>query len=201
MLSLYLPGVSGIHRLPAGLKLAAVAALGTTVMLIPVWPVLAAILLVITSLYAVAHIPARHIARLARNVAMLALVIIALQWWLATATAGVTLSLRLASLIFAANLMTLTTPLSSLIATVETLVKPLSRLGVRPDRIGIAVGLTLNFIPLLSEQGARIREAQSARGVRAPFTFLVPLIISTVRLADGVGEALEVRTAGQGDPA
>jgi biotin transport system permease protein len=85
--------------------------------------------------------------------------------------------------------------MSDLVSTVETILSPLTRLGIRPDRVGIAVSLTLRFIPVLIEQGSRIREAQAARRVKAPLTFLVPLIIRTLRMADGVGEALEVRSS------
>ena len=122
------------------------------------------------------------------------IVIVGFQWLFSSALVAAIVGLRILFLITAANLLTLTTSMSELISTVETILSPFSRFGLRPEKVGIAIGLALRFIPVLIEQGTKIREAQAARGVTAPFTYLVPLIIRTLRMADGVGEALEVRS-------
>ncbi|MDR0285315.1 MAG: energy-coupling factor transporter transmembrane protein EcfT [Propionibacteriaceae bacterium] len=193
MLSLYLTGHTLVHRVPAGVKLGLLALMGTAAMLVTAWPALAAGLLAVIGLYGVARLPPGAVWRSLRSVLAIVAVIIACQWLLTSAATALVVGLRILILIAAANLVTWTTPMSNLIATVERLLAPLTRFGVHPERVGLALALTLHFIPVLAERGARIREAQAARGVRARFTYLVPLIISTVRMADGVGEALEVR--------
>ncbi len=193
MLSLYLPGTSVLHRAPVWLKLLTMALIGLAVMVAPS-PVFAAVVLgCVLGSYAVAAVPLATLWRLTRMVLLLVVVIVACQWFFSSWQLAVLVGLRLLCLVTAANLLTLTTRTSDLIAAVETLLAPLARFGLRPERVGIAVALTMRFIPVLSEQGRRVREAQAARGVTARTTFVVPLIISTLRMADGVGEALEAR--------
>jgi len=193
VLSLYIPGNSPIHRLPAWLKLLALFLTGTAVMVVP-WPLAAGtgVVLVIAG-YAVARIPARTVWRLTRTVLILVAAVAGCQWYFSSAELALLVALRILYLVAGANLVTLTTPTASLIATVETVFTPLARFGVRPERIGLAIALALRFIPVLGDQGRRIREAQAARGVKAPLTYLIPLVIRTLRMAESVGEALESR--------
>ncbi|MCL2784696.1 MAG: energy-coupling factor transporter transmembrane protein EcfT [Propionibacteriaceae bacterium] len=193
MLSLFTPGNSLIHRTPAWVKLLMLAILGTTAMLISSAIILGAGLALIALGYITARVPWRLVWRISRMVVLFVGLIAAVQWLFMSAHSGLVVGLRITILVTAANLLTLTTSMTDLISAVETWLKPLMRVGVRPDRVGIAIALTLRFIPVLIEQGRCIREAQAARGVKARFTYLVPLIIRTLRMADGVGEALEVR--------
>ncbi|MCL2482975.1 MAG: energy-coupling factor transporter transmembrane protein EcfT [Propionibacteriaceae bacterium] len=197
MVSLYLRGDSLVHRAPAWLKLALLCVCGTAAMLVNSPVILGVALAAVSVAYAVARIPASVVWRVSRTIVVFVLVIAGCQWFFTSLSVAVVISLRILFLVAAANLLTLTTEMSSLIATVDTILGPLRRWGLDPDKVGIAIALTLRFIPVLVEQGAMIREAQSARGVKARFTYLVPLIIRTLRMAEGVGEALEVRgTAG-----
>ena len=196
MLSLYIPGTTLIHRAYAWVKLLILCLCGTAVMLIDSPIIVGCGVLMVALLYTIARIPLRIVWRMSRMLLLFILIIIGFQWWFSSATLAILTGLRILFLVAAANLLTLTTSMSDLISTVETLLKPLSRFGVRPERVGLAIGLALRFIPSLVEQSALIREAHSARGVHSRFTYLVPLIIRTLRMADGVGEALEVRGAG-----
>jgi len=196
MLSLYVPGTTLVHRAYAWLKLVILCVCGTTVMVIPSPIIVGCGVAAVALLYVAARIPVRIVWRMTRTLLLFILVIMGFQWYFSSVWLAILVGLRILFLVAAANLLTLTTSMSDLIATVETLLKPFSRFGLHPERVGLAIGLTLRFIPSLVEQGALIREAQAARGVRSPFTYLVPLVIRTLRMADGVGEALEVRGAG-----
>ena len=193
MLSLYVPGVSPIHRTPAWFKLLILCIVGTATMIVSSPVVLALEFAIIAIGYALARVPLPTIWRLTRSLLILVAIVGACQWLFSSITLAVVVSLRLICLVTAANLLTTTTPLADLISTIESALTPLARFGVKPDRVGIAIGLVLRFIPMISEQASYIRQAQAARGVRAPFTYLVPLVIRTLRMADGVGEALEAR--------
>jgi len=196
MLSLYVPGTTFVHRAYAWVKLLILCVCGTAVMLVSSPVVVGCGVAAVALLYIAARIPMATVWRTTRILFLFILVIIGFQWWFSSAPAAILVGLRILFLVAAANLLTLTTSMSDLIATVETLLKPLSRFGLHPERVGLAIGLALRFIPSLVEQGALIREAQAARGVKSRFTYLVPLIIRTLRMADAVGEALEVRGAG-----
>ncbi|MCL2736708.1 MAG: energy-coupling factor transporter transmembrane protein EcfT [Propionibacteriaceae bacterium] len=196
MLSLYVPGDSLIHRTPAWLKLLVLCVCGTAVMIIPSPVALAVGLALVVVSYAVAGIGVRVVWRASRAILVFVVVITAFQWLFSSWALALVVGERILFLVAAANLLTVTTTMSDLIATVESLLTPFARWGVRPDRAGIAIALALRFIPTLVEQGALIREAQAARGVKAPFTYLAPLIIRALRMADGVGEALEARGLG-----
>ena len=196
MLSLYVPGTTLIHRAYAWVKLLILCVCGTAVMLISSPIIVGCGVVMVALLYVAARIPIRIVWRMSRMLLLFILVIIGFQWLFSSASLAILTGLRILFLVAAANLLTLTTSMSDLISTVETLLKPLSRFGLHPERVGLAIGLALRFIPSLVEQSALIREAQSARGVHSRFTYLVPLIIRTLRMADGVGEALEVRGAG-----
>ena len=193
MLSLYVPGASAIHRAPAWVKLLILCVVGTATMVVGDPVLLALEFAAIATGYALARVPWATIWRMARSLLVLVAIVGACQWLFSSITLAVVVSLRLVCLVTAANLLTTTTPLADLISTIESALAPLARFGVKPDRLGIAIGLVLRFIPMISEQASYIRQAQAARGVRAPFTYLVPLVIRTLRMADGVGEALEAR--------
>ena len=193
MLSLYHPGRSVVHRARAGLKLAVLCVGGTLAMLTPNPWALGVALAVLAGLYALARVPARLVWRLTRHLLVFVAIVAALQWMCASAELAALVGLRLALLISGATLLTLTTRTSALVDCVEWLCRPLRVFGVRPDRIGVAVSLTLRFVPVIADRARAVREAQAARGVRTYRSFLVPLLVATLRAADGVGEALDVR--------
>ncbi|MDR2975215.1 MAG: energy-coupling factor transporter transmembrane protein EcfT [Propionibacteriaceae bacterium] len=195
MLSLYILGDSPIHRCPAWLKLLALALIGSVVMIIDSWPTLTAVLVLIIGAYVLARVPWHACWPMLRAMIIFVAIIAACQWLFGSAATVAVVSIRLTCVIMAANLVTWTTKVSDLVASIDVAVSPLTRLGVRTDRFSLAIALALRFIPVIAEQGRRIREAQAARGVRAPLTYLAPLIIKTVRMADGVGDALESRGA------
>jgi len=101
---------------------------------------------------------------------------------------------RRAALVAFAALVTLTTRTTDLVDVVVTAVTPLRRAGVHPERIGLLLLLGLRCVPLLAGLVDRVREAQIARsGAFSLSAFAVPLIISALRQADAMGEALLAR--------
>ena len=193
MLSLYTPGTSFLHRCPAWIKILSLCIGSTAVMFISSPVALGIILVAVLSGYALARIPLALLWRLTRAILVFVLLVAGLQWVFASLLLGIIVGLRILALICAANLVTCTTTTTDLVAVVEKALSPFARFGVNPEKVGIAVSLTLRFIPVLADMGARIREAQAARGVRSHTAYLVPLLVRTLRMADSVGEALEVR--------
>ncbi|GAA3045932.1 energy-coupling factor transporter transmembrane component T family protein [Actinokineospora globicatena] len=192
MLSLYHEARSPVHRSPAGAKLAVLLAVGTGLFFVRSIAALGAVLLVVALCYAVAKVPARVGLRQLRPVLPVLIAIVIAQLVLTGWVTAVLVGQRVLVLVALANLVTLTTRTSAMIDTVEAVLRPLRPLGVRPERVGLLVALTIRFVPVLKEQADQVRAAHRARGLRGT-RFLTPLLIKTLRLADGLGSAIEAR--------
>ncbi|WP_018681819.1 energy-coupling factor transporter transmembrane component T family protein [Actinokineospora enzanensis] len=199
MLSLYHEARSPVHALPAGVKLLVLLAAGSAAFLVRSVPVLAAALGVVVVLYVIARVPWRVALRQSVPVLPPLVVIAAAQGLLTGWSTAALVALRLLAVVLLANLVTLTTRTSAMVATIEALLRPLRPLGVRPERVGLVVALTIRFIPVIKEQADQVRAAQRARGARRGTGFLAPLLIKTLRLAAGLGEALDARGVGSGE--
>ncbi|MCW0215490.1 MAG: energy-coupling factor transporter transmembrane protein EcfT [Pseudonocardia sp.] len=197
-LGLYVPGGSLLHRLPAGAKFLGMLVLVTVTVLLGSPVALGAVCAVVALGYPLARIPWNRVWPLLRTLLLLAVVIGVLQTWLLDArSAGVTV-LRLVSALGAASLFTFTTRIDDVVAAIERALGPLQRFGVRPDRIGLLVGLTLQAVTTLSGIAASVREAARARGAeRSVVAFAVPFLVRTLKHADELGDALAAR--GEGD--
>ncbi|PPK65481.1 energy-coupling factor transporter transmembrane protein EcfT [Actinokineospora auranticolor] len=199
MLSLYHDARTPVHALPAGVKLSILVAVGTAVFFAGSAPVLGASLGAVALLYALARVPARVAWRQSAPVLPFLVLIVATQVLIAGWVVAALVGLRVLVLVALANLVTLTTRTSAVVAAVEAALRPLRPLGVRPERVGLVVAMTIRFIPVIKEQADLVRAAQRARGVERSTAFLVPLLVRTLRLADGLGEALDARGVGSGE--
>ncbi len=196
MLGLYVPGESLLHRAPAGLKLALLAiGLSVTTLLGSPRSVLVA-LIVVFALAALARLRARTVLAQVRPLAAVLVLIGAAQVWLADwGTAWVVCGSLLVAVLGAA-LVTLTTRTEDLLDALVTVLRPLRRLGVDPDRVALVFALTIRAVPVLAGIVEDVREARAARGAqRSARAFAVPVVIRTVRYADRLGEALIARGA------
>ena len=200
-LALYVPRASVVHRLPAGAKLLVLAALAVLLFARPTLEVAGAALLGTMAVgLGVARLPVAVLARQA----------LAVRWWLAAlfvvhalttdVPTGAHTVLRLLTLVLAAAVVTATTRVTEMTAVVQRICAPLRLVGVRPERVGLAITMALRFIPVLSERADRIRAAQAARGgsprgVRALRTTVAPLLVQVLQMAHDVSEALDARGA------
>lgn len=193
MLSLYHDARTPVHTVPAGAKLLVLAATGTALFFVPSILWLAVALAIVLGLYGLARIPwrttGRQVLGLVPFLALIMLAQVIFTGWQSAILVGE----RLLTLVLLANLVTLTTRTSAMVETIERALTPLKPLGVRPDRVGLLIAMTIRFIPVIREQAELVRSAQRARGIERSTVFLVPLLIRTLRMADGVGEALDAR--------
>ncbi|UXM95192.1 energy-coupling factor transporter transmembrane protein EcfT [Bartonella sp. HY329] len=116
------------------------------------------------------------------------------QWITIRWTDSLAITLRLAILILAANLINATTKASDMLDAFErffTLFKPL---GVNPKKIALALSLTLRFVPVLKTIADEIYEAQKARGLERSFLALfIPMLIRILKMGDDVSQAILAR--------
>ena len=131
-------------------------------------------------------------------------------WKLKITTGGiynsVFLSTRIFLLIVASAVLTYTTTPNDLTDAIERLLSPLRFIGLKNAVHTLAMMMTiaLRFIPTLVEETVRIMNAQKARGadfengklkdkINALIPILIPLLISAVRRAYELAEAMECR--------
>ena len=193
-LGLYLPGSSVIHRTTAGMKLAAMLAVGVgSIFLDHTWQVGSALLVVLVG-YGVARIPVRTALRQVRPLIWIATFVAIFHvvvngWERAFVVVGV-----IAMLVLLASLVTLTTRTTAMIDAVVTACRPLRRFGVDPERLGLLLALSIRSVPVVVGLAEEVRDAQRARGLAAsPRAFAVPLIVRSLRHADTLGDALVAR--------
>lgn len=197
-LGLYEPGDSSLHRLGAGWKLLGLLALAIAVFVLdsPLWIGCLAVLSLLG--YAFARIPPRRCLQAARTLGVLVLLVFGLQWLLLGFDGALLVGLRLVTTIGAANLFTLTTRIEDTVGSVERGLGPLRRFGVRPERLALLVGLTVQAVGTLAVIAGEVRAAARARGAgRSVTAFAVPFLVRTLRHADELGEALAARGEGE----
>ena len=111
---------------------------------------------------------------------------------------------RLFLLVLGSSLLTLTTTPVSLADGIESLLKPLKVVHFPVHELALIMSIALRFIPILTDETARIMNAQKARGgdfetgglikkVKAVIPVLIPLLISAFRRADELGDAMDAR--------
>jgi len=197
-LGLYVPGNSPLHRMPASAKLLLLvaAAIGSLFVTGP-YAALAACALVLI-LYAVARIPWRVLLVQARPIAWFGVPLLAFHVIVNGGARAVAVVGMFVALILLAALVTLTTRVVDLTDVVVRGVRPLRRLGVDPERVGLLVALGIRAVPVMVTLAAEVRDARRARGgAGGPSAYLVPLVLRALRQADRVGEALVARGAGE----
>ncbi|PZG18077.1 energy-coupling factor transporter transmembrane component T family protein [Nonomuraea aridisoli] len=190
----YVPGVSPLHRLPAGAKLAGLAVACTVLVLLPSLLALAVAAVVVAALYALSRVGAAAAWAQVRPVRWFAVVLFAFQLLFAGPETAAATVLRVVLAVALAGLVTLTTRMSAMLAALERCLSPARFVGLDPFRLSLLLSLTVRSVPVIAALAVRVREAQRARGVeRSLRAFAVPLVVGSLRHADALGEALSAR--------
>ncbi len=199
MMSGYLSATSLLHRLPAGVKLAALAGLSLLILPADDPRLLGGALVLALCVYAALGRRALRRLMLLRPLLPLLVIMFALQAWAGEWTragyaAGLASALRILLMVLLADLVTLSTPLQAMMDTLERLLTPLARFGASPRKLALAVALVLRFVPVLMASWHARQEAWRARSTRRPSLALLPgFLAETLRLADQVADALDAR--------
>lgn len=125
------PGGSTLHRAPVGLKLAVLVIASTGILIADRLLVSAAALVAALLGAAVCGIPLRFVARQLRAIALLVVILAAVQAAIGRAEQGAHAGLRLLAIAALAVLVTATTPAPAMATWVED---AFTRLRVHPDR-------------------------------------------------------------------
>ena len=114
------------------------------------------------------------------------------------------MAVRLVLIIIGSSIMTLTTKPVELTDGLEKLLYPFSKIGLPSHEIALMMTIALRFIPTLMEETDKIIKAQQARGAdfesgnllqraKALIPILVPLFVSSFRIAQDLALAMEAR--------
>jgi len=125
---------------------------------------------------------------------------------------AVFMSTRISMLILSSAMFSYSSTPTAITNGIESLLKPLNRFGLESAIHTMAMTMTiaLRFIPTLIEETQKIMNAQKARGadmesgglikrIKAMLPILIPLLISSVRRAYDLAEAMECRCYNGGE--
>lgn len=117
---------------------------------------------------------------------------------------------RFVMTILSATVLTATTTAFQLSQAVTWILKPLKKLKCPVDQFALMMGISLQFIPILSGEYHRILSAQQSRGANFNgggwrhlgklLPLLVPLLVSTFNRASELATAMEARGYIPGNP-
>lgn len=194
MHSLYSERQTWLHDIPAGIKLVLLAVLCSGLFWLQQWPALLACGAVCALLLASLGRAALGAWRMVRTLALAGVLIVAVHAWLGQATVGVGSALRMLCSASLGAMLTLSTRHGDLLEVLESVLAPLGRWGVRPERIALQLGLMLRFTEHFFVQWKRLDDAHRARSGRpGSWRLLGPLTIQMLVSARRVADALQIR--------
>ena len=195
MTSLYVDGNSVFHRLSPRTKLVLLLVVSILLFLTRQPLLLAFALTTSAALYSSLGLGFREGLRRVRPLMVSIAILFAFNLLVNSAEIATIAALRLLALMFVAASVTASTPVSAFIAEITRLARPLERLGLlKAADLGLAVGLTLRFLPEIVARYQAIRDAHAARGLTVKFhTVMIPLVILTLRDADQIATAIDAR--------
>lgn len=131
------------------------------------------------------------------------------EWWiiriyLEGVIFAVFLIFRLFFLVMGSAILTLTTTPVALTDGIESLLKPLTYIKFPVHVLALIMSIALRSVPTLIDETNRIISAQKARGadfesgnifkrIKAIVPILIPLLISALRRAEELGDAMDAR--------
>lgn len=117
---------------------------------------------------------------------------------------GLLAAFRMVLFIAFTAILTFTTPPAVLAQALESMMRPLEKLGLSPRKLSLMIGIALRFIPTVFEEADKIRKAQASRGMdladlplgrkaRLLVSLLVPVTVASFRRALELAESMEAR--------
>ena len=216
----YYPGKSCIHRLDARIKIIATLMFIVELFIVDnfIGVLVAAIALGVV--IAVSKVPVGYIIRGLKPIMVILIFTFALnmfmvdgrilwQWGFLKITAegleiAVFMAIRLILLLMGSSMLTLCTRPIALTDGIERLLSPFEKVGLPAHDIAMMMTIALRFIPTLLEEADKIMKAQQARGAdfesgnlmqraKSLMPILVPLFVSSFRIAQELAMAMEAR--------
>lgn len=153
----------------------------------------------------IAHLPKSIYLRTFRSLKFLIILMIVIYYFIGTDLETVlNMILRLINIVLYTTILTLTTPPTEITYGLQKALSPLKLVGIPINKMSLSISLALRFIPTIIDQGNKILKSQASRGIdyyasgiKGKFTavksMLLPMFILTIRRADTLSEAMQIR--------
>ncbi len=202
LFGLYVPGHSVFHGMGAGGKYLMMIVLTLPAAALRQWPLGLVCLTISLGLLAACRIGLARAWRLPSMVWVLVAMLLGYHLLSGTPGRGVNAVAVFLTAIYVSRLLTTTTPGGALVDALIAGLRPLSFLGLSPERAGLAVAVMLRSIPVLLDSFGQVRQAAMARGREHRwFSLVTPVVIRAVGHAQATGAALAARGLGEPDDA
>ncbi|MFL2019091.1 MAG: energy-coupling factor transporter transmembrane component T family protein [Weissella hellenica] len=138
-----------------------------------------------------------------------------IHWWFIKITVdgvvnSIVVFVRFMLIIMFSTILTLTTQPLAVADGMESLLKPLKKMGLPVSELALMLSIALRFVPTLMDEAQSIMNAQRARGVRfnegslmtrikSFVPLLIPLFVNAIKRAIELGDAMEARGYRGGD--
>ncbi|MBR0573286.1 MULTISPECIES: energy-coupling factor transporter transmembrane component T family protein [Pasteurellaceae] len=193
-LSLYVAKQSCIHNTPIQIKFLCLIILSTMLFVYPYLPFSLISLLIVCLLFLLAKFTIGTIFYQIKPILPFLIILFLCQLYISSFIMGLNVVIRLSTILLLASLLTLTTKSSIIIEAIEKHLYWLKYININPKKVGLAISLTLRFIPMLSDITKEVKEAQSVRGLETNiFAIAIPVIIRTLKMADEISAAIDAR--------
>ena len=111
---------------------------------------------------------------------------------------------RLILLVLYTSILTLTTPPTEITYGLEKFLSPLKIFRFPVNKMALTISVALRFIPTIIDEGDKILKSQACRGIDfntsnikdklvAIKSLVIPMFVLTIKKADELAEAMEVR--------
>jgi biotin transport system permease protein len=198
LFGLYVPGGSWLHRLGAGWKYLALLLLTIPALALAQVPVSLVALVVTMILLVSAGIRPRRAWALPLAFWVLAAALAAYQVLVGRLDLAFVVVTNLLTAVYASRVLTMTTPGPVLIDALVSGLRWLTRVGIDPELVGLAIAVMLRSVPVLLDSFTQVRQAARARGQERNLILLVtPVVVRAVGHAQETGAALLARGLGE----
>lgn len=192
--SLYSEHLTWLHRVPAALKLALMAVLGTLLFMLQSPVVMAFCGAACAALWLSLGPATRAARKLIISVLVAALLVAAFHVWMGNYALATVSALRLACASTLGVALTVSTAPSQLLQVLEGCLSPLAKVGFPAQLFALQMALMIRFIEHFFVQWQRLDEAHRLRtGKAGGLRLLAPLSIQMLHTAQRVGDALFAR--------
>ena len=198
LFSLYVPGDTWLHRLGVGAKYLLLLVLTVPPLVVAVPAVSVAALVASMALLAASRTGLRPAWSIPGSAWLLLAVLAGYQVVAGRPDLAVVVTANLMTAVHASRLLTRTTPGAVLVDALVAALRPLRRLGIDPELVGLAVAVMVRSVPLLLDTFGQVRDAARARGrERNLFALVTPVVVRAVGQAHATGAALAARGLGE----
>ncbi len=195
MLGQYRGGGSILHRVPAGWKMLGLVVLALVLVTPPpVWWNLGGGAVLVIAGYLISGIGLGELWRQIIAIRLIIVFLVAVPLLFLPIPSVLGNAARVILVLLLAALVTMTTRTTEILDAVQHVLRPFTRFGVNPDRVGLVLALTIRAVPVVAGIAAELRDAQRARAGRVSVrAYVVPLLVQSLRYADDTADALAAR--------